>query len=601
MKLSKLWAMLFGAVALTACSKDELTQNISTTQPNPTASLSMEVEPSQEAMRATYAVESDGQAYRLKMPERDLNVYLSITRDGATAPAYTQVVFKKLPGVNRVRFSGAVNLPATGTGRYRVSAIVLSEVGGSQEFAKVSTTNPGQVEVVPTPYLLTEQSGPTLEANVPYVTGWVNLSDIEDGKFKALVFANFRPRGTLLRMRLENKTSGEVKAKFISVSTNAYTHAGYFDFTQNVQNQPAFVDTHKPGTAGTSYNYELPDEITLANTAQSQWYYIWVMPVAQTTYATEISALNADKSIQMQGVEHYRPLPAGHIGINIALNSLTAYSNVYDLENWGNNWGEEPAKRYAPLALFTERNLNAAGNDFATSDLNTASGYFTYQYAFNNLRELTIGGKKYVLPTQHDWVKAFPANHNNISFTESKTVNSAAEGGGDGYSYYASYYSDPSKKTAYGVRFLGSSSTRGFQVDQRYRTVYRYRLVGSLVENDPNVHIEATARYIGITSTSLPTATLLNDIKEDSYWTTNNSEDVVRRFPIAGYKTSVTASVEGVGTAMTYLCYGLSVAANISFPGLSETNGLGISGGANRVYTNLYPVRLLKVQSDVNN
>lgn len=635
MKLNKLCALLLGGLALTACSKDELSPLPSAGSDAPkTISVPIKLEvghnlddstDAEGKLRSTYVAEASGKAYRLQMPERDLMVYVVVTRDNAT-PVGQTLKFTKVKGVNRSVFYGNLTLPQDGTGRYRAVATVLSEVGNPRVFAKVSTDNPLQVEVVqnvsPTGGVIMDEVGDDnlVETSVPYSTDWFILPELEDNKFKVVSYPVFYPLGTLLRIRFKNEIEAETTISGASFSTSAFVTQGHFDLTPKTSGLPAFVSKQKPeiypllpetattkdglyfatGSGTTEQNITLAAKGTEG--ATSKWYYVWVMPTSKTTATTHIGAsLLEYNRLKLKytfgGLVINTTLPSGHVALMIPVTPHSLSHAHEDIIDWDGDWSTgivTPSTIYPPLTMFTEYNLAPNGTSFATSNRSDASGYFTYEYANQNLRSINIGGKTYYLPRWDDWTAVFPYLFSETSFEKASHDNLNVYEYFRGIGYRAHYWSRSG--TIYAVRFINTS--------KKIRSAYRYRLVNRGVGNE-EAYIEVQARLLP-ENTSTDTNALRALVAVESYWTPGTPGLVTRQFPLAGENMTGngSASRQGVGTNALYYGYSLSGYADVRTVGLDQHPRLGLRVTIEGVGTKLtyrygYPIRLVKAQSDI--
>lgn len=609
MKLNKLWTVALALLAMTACNNElEPDQALRGTDAPKIIEVPIEltVTTDIEDMRAAYDVEENGAAYRLNMPERDLNVHLAVTRKGGSVVTKT-VVFKKIKDVNRAFFHGKLPLPTDGEGTYRISAILLSEVGGDTEFALVNQDDPTKVTITQPEFAFEETNG-VVSTNVPYVVGWQNLpplsTDVNGAAFKSPFSMTFRPQGTLLRFRAHNRLDKELKLKRFLTSTNAFFLDGQYDFKQSENAYPKFTPIHQASQTGGAIEFQ--NEETIEPDAYSKWYYVWVMPRASSVYSTRIEAENASGSLRMRGLVHHHSLSEGSVRVTVPINQIGANAALADIENVDGDWGTDmTVVGYTPLSLLAEHNINQSGNGFASGDenRNLTGGYFTVEDATRRFSTFEHAGKTYRLGLYSEWVVVMPYVAANVTFSPGPDRLSQIEIY-DGLYYFGDYTKSADGKIVYASRFRGSSDKNAllFAKHNRLRSAYRYEIIGNSVENDPDVHILIKARYIGGSETE-NNRKVLEKIANEDYWNAPDVNYITRTLPLAGYM-NVSNQVIKRGLEAVYLSKGLYPGIDPTYAGF-EKNSLSYGllpwtsdDPYRRDDQTKYTVRLFKVQAD---
>ncbi len=184
-----------------------------------------------------------------------------------------------------------------------------------------------------------------------------------------------------------------------------------------------------------------------------------------------------------------------------------------------------------PLSLVAEYNVNPAGTGFVTSlTACNVSGYFTYGEADTKFTpSITIGGKKYHLPSIGEWHSIVPANSWQVRFKETNSYNDISE-----------------TVTVQGTSIAMTSDFRtgvgGVSYALRYKgtdlvSAWRYEYI----ENGDNTHMKITSR-----SLKGQTGVTVDEIAKQEFWNTNAGNDVTRHFPASGYHRE--SSLNNVGT-----------------------------------------------------
>jgi uncharacterized protein (TIGR02145 family) len=167
---------------------------------------------------------------------------------------------------------------------------------------------------------------------------------------------------------------------------------------------------------------------------------------------------------------------------------------------------QKPKRPKLPIAYFAKYNLWE--DEFAEAHRKDQCSY----YSLNEAWQVCPDG--YHLPTQEEWAGVFPYGEDwmdDKEGVESVTINGVTK------SYYAEY------KGNYAIRFKRDPD---MQFDNKMLTAFRYETVGA----DVTSRLKVTCRYLGETFKGT-----IDDIANESFWASNNKDDVVREFPIAGY------------------------------------------------------------------
>lgn len=170
-----------------------------------------------------------------------------------------------------------------------------------------------------------------------------------------------------------------------------------------------------------------------------------------------------------------------------------------------------------PIEYVAEYNIGATAGTFATSQANDASGYYTWAEA-NTTGTVPDG---YHVPTNTELWAIAPDASANTKFNENVSTSDYSEKilvHGSTNTYTADYSGDSTDSVIYGLRFKSS--------DNKFLSAYRYEYIS----DGNNTRMEIIVRYLGPSFTGD-----ISTIANESYWSSNNSEDVKRVFPAAGY------------------------------------------------------------------
>lgn len=169
-----------------------------------------------------------------------------------------------------------------------------------------------------------------------------------------------------------------------------------------------------------------------------------------------------------------------------------------------------------PIEYVAEYNL-ANAKTFSTDHL--THGWFMAEKQFNYpyLEQIKVNG--YHIPTIYEWNGVIPASSSNKISIGSDVIEQL----------FTSEYKVVGEVN-YAKRFIGTD----------YESAYRYELIGG------NVII--TVRYLGKDS-----GVSLNTIASETWWISDDSEDISRTIPAAGYyATSSTPTITNAGTRAHY-------------------------------------------------
>lgn len=197
--------------------------------------------------------------------------------------------------------------------------------------------------------------------------------------------------------------------------------------------------------------------------------------------------------------------------IFLALTALLAcYSGV-----WGQNQqkkkpqqtqqSQKPQSPKMPIEYFAKYNLWE--DEFAKAHRTDQCSYYSLDEA------LQVCPDGYHLPTQEEWAGIFPYCKDNLDDkegVESVTINGITK------DYFAEY------KDNYAIRFKRDPD---MQFDNKMLTAFRYDVIGT----DSTIRLKVTCRYLGEAFKGT-----IDDIANESFWASNNKNDVVREFPMAG-------------------------------------------------------------------
>ena len=189
-------------------------------------------------------------------------------------------------------------------------------------------------------------------------------------------------------------------------------------------------------------------------------------------------------------------------------------------------WNAEQAeqiKRINPLAYVAEYNIDEDGTDFVT-DMYAygVSGRYNFDTAVAKFSNITIGGEAYHLPSIDELKAIIPGMHDNNpndylvsigSGSSSRTLKNVEEKvvvAGKSINCLQDIQNVHADTTCYALRFKGTM----------FQSAWKYEIIS--VNN---------SIVMRITSRSVADGVTIEDVSKGSFWTQNNSRDIVRIFP----------------------------------------------------------------------
>ena len=197
------------------------------------------------------------------------------------------------------------------------------------------------------------------------------------------------------------------------------------------------------------------------------------------------------------------------------------------------------------IEYVSEYNVNPEGTGFAINHNNESGGYFNWADAMNLFAEdknFTIDGIGYHLPSITEWLGIVPSENggNNVQFAANTSTNDFGEKnitiGGESFSGFTADYRGTADGVSYALRFKGNGDT--------HRSAWRYEYTDNPDGPQGGKMMRITVRYIGPDNLTLT----VDDFANAEWWNQNNSEDIVRIFPAAGYDEGLKINYNNQGT-----------------------------------------------------
>lgn len=548
-------------MALASCGKDlsndlstssEVTdkENESSVQEPMTKEVTINLMAGKEVdddLRVVYGVDTSdemGRLLGLEMPEQDVILRVAVRR-GDGQPIVQDIRFKKTLGRNHASYSGKITVPIDGDGQYKIAAILKQIVGSSDHSILESNIN--------TPTVLTKNkmrmfaSPPVLKSNltdqidleVPYVTSWQDLTIQGDAAQPVKLI--LEPQGTVLRMRIRNNATTVKTFHYLRFVTNAFVHAISYNMLESRDNYPAWYRESESQEIG----MKLPGSgITVQPNQYSEWVYVWVMPYqlvnSRDRYTVASLGINAGVyGDYTQAFSTNQPLPLGSVPMTLVYGEGGHEATFEELEEVGEEWGQATSIPKLPLEYISEGalHMNKSGFVSGVRGDNPDVGMFSFT-DISAMTQLQIAGATWHAPTSNELAGIFIPEMDRSGYGTSKLSRQALNVlepsikiGSVTQSYYADYKSINGDMPLYGVRFKSKSN--------RYRTAFRYSLIGQVGDVDRRVVVECV--YLGNTQVHL------SDVAREQFWDDMRVQGKVvkREFVAYGYMLNDTKVQQG--------------------------------------------------------
>lgn len=242
----------------------------------------------------------------------------------------------------------------------------------------------------------------------------------------------------------------------------------------------------------------------------------WIMPTADNTPEIKLRAQNGGTTYISNNCKPAR---------NSAMQQGSAY-HLYaiwdgnELYFTNNAFTPKSSIQPNPLSYVAEYNIKSASDGFVT-DLTACdeSGYFRYDTAVNLFSNITIENKQYHLPSIEEWRSVIPQNSNWVSYGSNNPYDNQSETvtiANSSYTMTSDFRNKSATRTTYALRYKGTDLVSAWK--------YEYRGSGN------NTHLKITSRSVYEQTVSI------TDIEDDTFWSSNTENDIVRYFPASGWK-----------------------------------------------------------------
>lgn len=581
-------------LGLLSCNKEDVTQSlVSDKVKTDPYYIELEADDLGET-RLAQVVDAEGRPTSVFLEDKDLRVQLAIRRKGESTVVTQMIRMQRVPNQTKVRYTGYINIPAGTATTVQLSAAVISELSDTSDSPAQTDmrflTEPTDdyLTTMKTTSLLKKDDNGRLHIPIPYIADWqdATLSKGLGNVPHRIVGAKlrFKPSGTILRFQLSNKLTTPVKVTKLCVKTNVFVDQWRYNLKTGVTTPNKLFhgepmeNVALPLSQEQRYEWTLPAPVTVpAATGTTpgklnDWYYVWVMgtnnlPTSKKTVVSVASEGNTGYADVFMSEESLK-LGTQSVALELRPNDFTAdfgacidqgalqpkptveykspLSYLKTINKDGKNYvlvaAGGSSERGGPIRFvdptLIHRDMGGGFNDYyykyveAISIFNDGKqGEITngvsiseLQYGEYHIDRKTIEEGKYGMPTAYELGTIFPGvvvgvpgdkdiTHN-PNLVERTILREQVQfiGEKDIVETYSEYSIPTQSSPVYALRF---TNIPGKKTAYRYANEY---LGGS---NGHVLHI--TTRIIG----NAPTPDNWND---ESYWTSNNSNDVTVTF-----------------------------------------------------------------------
>ena len=185
------------------------------------------------------------------------------------------------------------------------------------------------------------------------------------------------------------------------------------------------------------------------------------------------------------------------------------------------------AENVNPLEYVAERNINKAGTNFVTDMYAyNVSGLYDFDTAVAKFSNITIDGEAYHLPSIDELKAIIPGKLDDKPGDDLIIVWNRAQG-----------FSGMNIEQKVVVAGKSINCVQDIRVVLADTTSYALRFKGTMFQSAWKYEFKQVNNYrvMRITSRSVADGVTIEDVSKGSFWTQNNSRDIVRIFPLESY------------------------------------------------------------------
>ena len=367
--------------------------------------------------------------------------------------------------------------------------------------------------------------GAEVGLEMPYISDWIplELRELPNGGYDAggMKALTFKPQGVLFRIHTRNALpQSHIQVYEYQIQSRICDPRGYFDLNTPYGQKPQWNFAENMPEKGWLRNYilETPTDDIPAQTEDSGFYYLWMMPNRSSEFgqrAFSITEAYVRDCVSERLTRSSKPLlttlRATIPSPQKTLRDGVCFTVRPQIQSWWN-----------PLEQMDE--VNYGGEYPQASRLSNHSNTAHQLYYFNQATEIAKQAPGWRLPTMKDWITAvgdglvFKDNLKVKGKALKRDINEEVQEFYTRRSVVSKYETVKDQEICYAVRFLANT-------DSRCYSAWRY----SFEKNPESEGFVAVIRscYLG------PGAhEELKDISSESWWRDRKTE--VRRLPMAG-------------------------------------------------------------------
>lgn len=546
--MKKIYGILGGAFLLVAlsvsCKKQDTTPTPTPDPKGTTSTLNLDLTGTFDELKAMQFDEEDV-ANKIKLsPAGDWKTYCFLRKEGQSFVGVATVEFKaerdgaKIKLTPKSKSVAVTGIPQGMGPKKNENWYILGIAGGGE---LISGTSRVSFEYK---YPSDDQL-PKNQIRVPLASSWTKVKVLSDNYLEANL--KFKPKGSLLRVRIINRLSSPVNPEYFSLTSSVASRDGYFDMSSGTVSdgkEPQWVFIDQPSKHN-PYYAEIPvDELIPSSPSGSDKFatyrLMWVMLDPNASGGeTKISSLKfklhryGDPATPTPGVE--RPPFSVKLKAEKMSNGKTHRINV------------ELIRYKTSTEYIAPRNVGLVSRTFAIDNSVTTSGY--YRLPISNVKNVIPRG--YHLPNENEWQALFSPSFQHIKLDQSPSINETpqtireeVEINHEKNSFMSSYvskrYKNNTKTITYAVRFQPATSTADPNFPPYGRkdkiAVFRYEILDDdQMAPEDRVNNLGRGKQLRVTSRFIGTDINIGAIANEEFWRSSTTEQISIVFPLCGY------------------------------------------------------------------
>ncbi len=374
-----------------------------------------------------------------------------------------------------------------------------------------------------------ERSLSPYQSRIPLSFGWTRFTIPTNMQRAPQIVVQFQPQGSLVSVRVNNKTNlyGKALHAVVRVKSNALSHNGLFDYSleatrSEYATSPKWVFTNETATTEDSYRQIHIDANTAANC------YVWAMP--RTTAPAE----GFSTTVGLGGYDYFTEGSTSE--------KPAAITKAFQKGSTYMAQAVDVGRAYLPQEFITTHNVAPDGQSFMTHSGNAGSGYWNWTDAVAKFSNITIDGKGYHLPNMVEMRVLFPPYKSAPQYVNFNTTEVSQSPYQEAIYIDGLYLRTTSHfKTVGGITYAVRFGTP--DGDYTRLTACRFARVANNMSPGLQKTV-VTFRHLGV-------ETSVDDVASEAYWQSNTENDVTIEIPISGRKNAAGVA-ENFGVISEY-------------------------------------------------